>query len=133
VDEPYEAVASVAKAFAHRTRLRIVSILAREEACVCHLTAILDERQAHVSQHLRVLKDAALVSDRREGQMIYYRLADGRAAMVASLLRDLTQQTTPGLVFTPIPAIPVPGCPCPRCSASSCCQDEQGPGNASGR
>jgi DNA-binding transcriptional ArsR family regulator len=73
MEEAYAFLAGLGQAMAHPTRLHILEALARREACVCHLTALLGQRQAHVSQHLRVLKDAGLVTDRREGQMVYYR------------------------------------------------------------
>lgn len=112
----YDALAEIGKAYAHPTRLRILNILSHGEACVCHLAAILDQRQAHVSQHLRVLKDAKLVIDRRDGLMVYYRLADVRAAATVSLLKDLYRLVQPGAVFPEAPRSPVPGCPCPKCT-----------------
>lgn len=115
--DPYATLEAVGKAFAHHTRLRILDILARDEACVCHLTTVLGEAQAHVSQHLRVLRDAGLVVDRRDGVMVYYRLADARAAAVVSLLKDLQRLLGEALVYPEIPASPVPGCPCPHCAA----------------
>jgi DNA-binding transcriptional ArsR family regulator len=115
----YESLAALGQAMAHPTRLRILDALARQEACVCHLTALLDQRQAHVSQHLRVLKDAGLVSDRRDGQMVYYRLADGRTAATLSLLKDLSRSLDPALAYPEPPAAPLPGCPCPNCAAAA--------------
>jgi DNA-binding transcriptional ArsR family regulator len=58
MEEAYAFLAGLGQAMAHPTRLHILEALARREACVCHLTALLGQRQAHVSQHLRVLKDA---------------------------------------------------------------------------
>ena len=43
--DPYLALAELSKAYGHHTRLRILDILARDEACVCHLTALLGEAQ----------------------------------------------------------------------------------------
>lgn len=119
MDSPYEMVAGLAQAMAHPTRLHILDALSRQEACVCHLTALLDQRQAHVSQHLRVLKDAGLVNDRRDGQMVYYSLADGRTAAIVSLLKDLARGLDPALTYPEPLAGPVAGCPCPRCAASA--------------
>ena len=117
--DPYLALAELSKAYGHHTRLRILDILARDEACVCHLTALLGEAQAHVSQHLRVLRDSGLVVDRRDGVMVYYRLADARAAAVVSLLKDLARLATPDALYPPVPAGPIAGCPCPHCAAST--------------
>jgi DNA-binding transcriptional ArsR family regulator len=124
--EAYVALQGLAQAFAHRTRLRILDILARDEACVCHLTTILGEAQAHVSQHLRVLRDNGLVVDRRDGVMVYYRLADARAAAIVSLLKDLQRACGPELGYLNVPLAPVDGCPCPHCAAVSGGQGAEG-------
>ena len=118
MDSAYEMLASLGQAMAHPTRLYILDALARQEACVCHLTALLGQRQAHVSQHLRVLKDAGLVSDRRDGQMVYYSLADVRTAAVVSLLKDLSRALDPSLSYPEVPSSPLDGCSCPLCVSS---------------
>ena len=87
--DPYQQLAALARAFTSAARLQILHVLSADEACVCHLTTILGRRQANVSQHLMVLRDARLVEDRRDGMMVYYRLADSRAPEIVALLRDL--------------------------------------------
>jgi ArsR family transcriptional regulator len=62
------------QALAEPTRLRIVDLLRSGERCVCELTEALDAAQPRLSFHLKVLKDAGLVEDRREGRWIYYSL-----------------------------------------------------------
>jgi len=63
------------QALSDTTRLRSLLLLAREgELCVCELTHALDIIQPKVSRHLALLRDAGIVSDRRQGQWIYYRL-----------------------------------------------------------
>lgn len=56
------------------TRLEIVARLAGGERCVCELTDALDAAQSRLSFHLRTLKDAGIVSARREGRWMYYTL-----------------------------------------------------------
>jgi ArsR family transcriptional regulator len=56
------------------TRLRIVELLRHGERCVCDLTEAAAAAQSRLSFHLKVLKDAGLVSDRREGRWIYYEI-----------------------------------------------------------
>lgn len=56
------------------TRLRIIDRLRDGERCVCELTDALDAGQSRLSFHLKALKDAGLVSDRREGRWAYYTL-----------------------------------------------------------
>lgn len=62
------------KALAHPTRLAIIELLRGGELCVCNLERALGCRQAYVSQQLTVLRDAGIVSDRRAGWRIYYRV-----------------------------------------------------------
>ncbi|MGH7538541.1 MAG: ArsR/SmtB family transcription factor [Gemmatimonadales bacterium] len=56
------------------TRVHIVQLLSHGERCVCELQDILDAAQSRLSFHLKVLKDAGLVVDRRDGRWIYYSL-----------------------------------------------------------
>ena len=64
------------KALSDETRLRILSLLIQGELCVCDLMAILQLPQSTVSRHLAYLRNANLISDRREGVWMYYRLEE---------------------------------------------------------
>ena len=71
----YNRWAEVGRALAHPLRLELVDTLSRqEEICVCELADLLGQRQANVSKHLTVLREAGIVSNRREGLKIFYRL-----------------------------------------------------------
>lgn len=61
-------------ALSDETRLEILDMLRDGECCVCDLQSALDAAQSRLSFHLRVLKDAGLVLDRREGRWAYYRI-----------------------------------------------------------
>jgi ArsR family transcriptional regulator, arsenate/arsenite/antimonite-responsive transcriptional repressor len=61
-------------ALSDETRLEIVRLLSHGERCVCELQSVLDAAQSRLSFHLKTLKDAGLVSDRRDGRWIYYAL-----------------------------------------------------------
>jgi DNA-binding transcriptional ArsR family regulator len=113
----YKDLAQLYKALAHPVRLRILDILARQEACVCHLTAVLRQRQPYVSQHLAMLRDAGLVADRRDGTLIYYRLRDERVEELLTLAKQALQTEGEGASpqFPPVPEGPVANCPCPHC------------------
>jgi ArsR family transcriptional regulator len=81
------------------TRLEIIECLASGERCVCELTDDLDAAQSRLSFHLRTLKDAALVTDRREGRWVYYTL--NREALeelegVLTLLKTPAERSRPG-------------------------------------
>ena len=77
-------------------RIKILLAIGKGEACVCHLEAVLNKRQAYISQHLMALRDAGLLTTRREGKYIYYRLSSPKvlplieqAAVVAGVNRNL--------------------------------------------
>ena len=67
-------LARVFHALSDGTRLRIVGKLLTGEKCVCELTDDLDARQSRLSFHLKTLKEAGLVVDRRGGRWVYYAL-----------------------------------------------------------
>jgi ArsR family transcriptional regulator len=112
----YSKQAQLFQALSHPVRLRILDILSRQEACVCHLTCILDQRQPYVSQQLATLRETGLVTDRRDGTLIYYRLAEDSLAKLLdegkAVIRDLVGE---GLSFPPVPPEALEDCPCPRC------------------
>lgn len=62
-------------ALSDETRLAILALLRDGERCVCELQADLDAAQSRLSFHLKVLRDAGLVTDRREGRWSYYTIA----------------------------------------------------------
>ena len=112
----YQKQAQLFRALSHPVRLRILDILSRQEACVCHLTAILGKRQPYVSQQLATLREAGLVTDRRDGTLIYYSLADEHLAELLeegkAVVQDLAGAT---VAFPSIPDQALDNCPCPRC------------------
>jgi len=78
------------------TRLDIVERLAAGERCVCELTADLDAAQSRLSFHLRTLKDAGLVTDRREGRWVYYALAPEALEEIESWMGSLRERSREG-------------------------------------
>ena len=82
-------------ALSDETRLSILDRLRRGERCVCELTDALEAAQSRLSFHLRVLKEAGLVADRREARWMYYTLNAEALAEVSDLAQTLA---------TPLPA-----------------------------
>lgn len=72
-------------ALSDSTRLSILEMLRNGEQCVCELQDELEAAQSRLSFHLRVLKQAGLVSDRREGRWAYYSIIPGALAEVHDL------------------------------------------------
>ena len=75
-EESLYDLAELFKVFGDTTRIRILYVLFESEMCVCDIAEILNMTQSAISHQLRVLKQARLVRNRREGKQIYYFLAD---------------------------------------------------------
>ncbi len=74
------------------TRLSILNRLRLSERCVCELTDALEASQSRLSFHLRVLKDAGLVTDRKEGRWMYYMLNPDALAEMTEVLETLASE-----------------------------------------
>lgn len=72
-------------ALSDQTRLHILEMLRSGERCVCDLQDDLDAAQSRLSFHLKVLRDAGLVVDRKEGRWSYYSIAPDALAEVHDL------------------------------------------------
>jgi len=73
---PEKKIAEYLKVLGSPFRIQILLSIGYGEACVCHLETLLKKRQAYISQHLMVLRDAGILDTRRDGKYIYYRVAD---------------------------------------------------------
>ncbi|PLT27525.1 ArsR/SmtB family transcription factor [Peribacillus deserti] len=69
-----DTAANILKLLGDKTRLAIVKIVSEQECCVCEFVDLFQMTQPAISQHLRKLKDAGLVSETRRGQWIFYSL-----------------------------------------------------------
>lgn len=79
------------KAMSDETRLRILNLLSHGELCVCDVVDILGETQTKVSRHLAYLKHAGWVVDRREGQWVFYSLAEPEDAVHRCLIECIKE------------------------------------------
>lgn len=78
----------VFKCLSDETRLMLVLLIAKEQSlCVCEMTYALDESQPKVSRHLAQLRQCGLLSDQREGQWVYYRLASQLPEWVQAIIQ----------------------------------------------
>lgn len=82
------------KALADPHRLTILATLARAngEVCVCDFTDGLPLNQPAVSHHLRILREADLVTCERRGTWVYYRFADNAVSRIENALGSILQQ-----------------------------------------
>jgi DNA-binding transcriptional ArsR family regulator len=81
-DSAFERAAALFRAAGDPARLRLLETLGREECCVSALAQASGEGMSTVSQRLRLLRSQGLVSRRREGRHVYYRLADDHVAVL---------------------------------------------------
>lgn len=84
-----DRAATLFRALADPTRLGIIEKLRGGEQCVCDLTDALDTGQSRLSFHLKCLKDAGVLRDRREGRWIYYALNPAAIAEIESVIATL--------------------------------------------
>jgi len=100
----YNNFANLFNILSHPIRLQILDELRCNDACVCHLQTLLGKPQAYVSQQLKILREANIVTDERDGMLVYYRLTN---ELVQHILEDLLE--------APDPKRKLPGCTCPKC------------------
>lgn len=96
--------AALLKALAHPMRLAIIELLRGGELCVCNLEQALGCRQAYVSQQLTVLRDAGIVSVRREGWRVYYRVTQPAIFSLVDLACAVVENTPAPATLEPIPS-----------------------------
>ena len=89
----FHIYAEVLKALAHPRRLEIIYLLNNQEMCVGDIYEMLDLPQANVSQHLQILRQAKLVTTRKSGKTICYKLAHKNIFKACSLIRDFLIET----------------------------------------
>jgi DNA-binding transcriptional ArsR family regulator len=107
-------VSDLLQVISPQPRLEILLAIGQGEACVCHLEATLGYRQAYISQQLMALREAGLLSPRRDGKYIYYRLEKPEIMDMVDLAARLE-----GLdmsVFSARASISRTPCDCPNCS-----------------
>ncbi len=90
----FAPAAALLKAFADPYRLRMLATLAstRDEVCVCDFTRALPLNQPTVSHHLRILREAELVTYERRGTWVYYRIAPAAHSRIVDALASVFRQ-----------------------------------------
>ena len=119
---PYALEADVFSVLAHPARLQILELLRAGEVCVCHIQATLGRRQAYISQHLIALRQAGLVTSRKDGLRVYYQVLDPRIFAVLDSVRRMAHVPGERRGRSPIRLILTPPrgrCKCPQCMAAS--------------
>jgi ArsR family transcriptional regulator len=81
----------ILKSLADDNRLRIVNLLSRKSLNVAELCEILKIKQSNLSRHLTRLRLTGIVSDKREGQYVYYCLNDPKSAFMKALITSISE------------------------------------------
>jgi ArsR family transcriptional regulator len=101
----YEEARTLFHLLSLESRLRILDYLRYTDACVCQLQYLLQRPQAYVSQQLRCLRDAGVVTTHKEGTLVFYHLSDPLVRQVLDLVLGPPDENRP----------PDPLHSCPRC------------------
>ena len=112
----YDLEAGLLTTLAHPARLQILEVLRSGETCVCHIQAVLGQRQAYVSQQLMALREADLVATRKDGLRVFYRISDPQLLAVLDKALGLAQTRGQGRALSEAALTPREPCRCPRCA-----------------
>ena|SRR3989338_3873916 len=88
-DEIYELHAEICQTLGNPKRLRILNSLRTGERTVSELVPIIGIRKANLSQHLAVLRQTGIVSTRRRGTNIYYKLSNPKVIKACDIMREV--------------------------------------------
>lgn len=88
-DKIWRLQADILKALAHPLRLQILEKLRQGEVCVCQFIADLQADQANISQHLAILRRQGLVSSRREGSWVHYRIVHPEVLVILDQVKGI--------------------------------------------
>src|SRR5262245_59828432 len=80
------------RALGDETRLKILECVSESEQCVCDLTDLLSTKQSLLSFHLKTLKDAGILNDRRDGRWVYYSINPDALAFLEQFLGALKER-----------------------------------------
>lgn len=108
----YDELSARLKLLAHPERLRILDAVRRDSECVCHLEALLGKPQPYVSQQLRLLRDAGMIVDEKQGQNVFYRLGDEEVRAWLTVVLGPAEGDHPEMAQHKR----VISCVCPKCS-----------------
>lgn len=114
------SVSDLLQVVSPQTRLEIILAIGTDEACVCHLEAVLKQRQAYISQHLMALREAGVITARREGRFIFYRLEKPEVLELVGQAMRIAGQSPDDMVAAQ--HLAGQGCKCPKCAPAE--QDE---------
>lgn len=87
----FSELVEIFKLLSDQNRLKILSMLRKRELCVCEIVDRLETTQPNVSQHMRKLKIGGIVSERKQGQWVYYSLNANNTKYLKAFLDSLPE------------------------------------------
>jgi ArsR family transcriptional regulator len=109
---PHEKVSELLASIGNPVRVQILLAIGTGEACVCHLESLLGLRQAYISQHLMALRKQEIITTRRDGKYIFYRLVEPEVLDIIRKVGRLAGVSEEALVIQDHS-----NCMCPKCSS----------------
>ena len=88
----FQSEAEILNAMSHPARLEILDLLRDGESCVCHIQAMLDQRQSYISQQLNILRQAGLITSRKEGLRVYYKISEPELFWLLDRVEEILQK-----------------------------------------
>ena len=85
----FELQANICQTMANAKRLEIISILCDREVSVGEIAEKMDIRTANLSQHLSIMKAKGILTSRRDGVHIYYRIANPKVVKACNLMKEI--------------------------------------------
>ena len=107
----HEKISDLLVSIGNPVRVQILLAIGTGEACVCHLESLLELRQAYISQQLMLLRKKKIITSRREGKYIYYRLSKPEVLEIIQKAGEIMSVPKDSLVIQDHS-----NCECPRCS-----------------
>jgi len=111
---PHNKIGDLLNSISNPVRIQILLAIGTGEACVCHLESLLEQRQAYISQQLMVLRKKKVITSRREGKYIYYRLVKPEVLEVIQTAGEIVGISKSMLVVQDHSS-----CECPKCNNES--------------
>ena len=110
---PHEKIGNLLASIGNPVRVQILLAIGTGEACVCHLESLLELRQAYISQQLMTLRKKKIITSRREGKYIYYRLVNPDILGVIQSAGELVGVAKDSFIIQDHSS-----CECPKCSVT---------------
>ena len=107
----YEEISDLLTSISNPVRVQILLAIGTGEACVCHLESLLELRQAYISQQLMLLRKKKIITFRREGKYIYYRLVKPEVLEIVRVAGEIVGIPKDSLVIQDHS-----NCLCPKCN-----------------